>query len=177
VASLEVVRGDLTALEVDAVVNAANPSLLPGGGVCGAIHRAAGPALAQACREAAPCPVGDVRATGGFALRAAVVIHAVGPVWQGGGAGEGEKLASCYRRALEVATELGAASIAFPALSTGIYGYPLRAACRIAVDQVRRFLAAHDRPSRVLLCAYDPATEEALRQEVEATADPPGAGG
>lgn len=129
---------DITTLAVDAIVNAANEQLAAGGGVCGAIHRAAGPELARACTPLAPCPTGEARLTPGFRLPARFVIHAVGPVWQGGGAGEAELLASAYRSSLDLAARHGLRSIAFPAISTGIYGYPLDPATRVAVDTVRR---------------------------------------
>ena len=131
------VRGDITQETTDAIVNAANSSLAPGGGVCGAIHRAAGPELARACAELGGCPTGEARITPGFALKARHVIHAVGPVWHGGAKGEPDDLASCYRRSLELADEYGLRSIAFPAISTGIYGYPLDQATEIAVRTVR----------------------------------------
>jgi O-acetyl-ADP-ribose deacetylase (regulator of RNase III) len=135
---VEAVRGDITAEEVDAVVNAANQQLAGGGGVDGAIHRAAGRAqLQDACRALGGCDTGDARSTPGFGLAARWIIHAVGPRWRGGDHGEDELLASCYRRSLEVADELGARSVAFPAISTGIYGYPPEEAARIAVETVR----------------------------------------
>ncbi len=155
---LEVVQGDITAESVDAIVNAANSSLLGGGGVDGAIHRAAGPELLEACRGLNGCPTGDAKATPGFRLPARWVIHTVGPVWRGGSAGEAELLASCYRRSLEVADEVGARSVAFPAISTGIYGYPAEEAATIAVDTIRstptsvelvRLVAFDDRTRRL----------------------------
>lgn len=152
---LEAVRGDITAEAVDAIVNAANTSLLGGGGVDGAIHRAAGPELVQACRPLGGCETGDAKATPGFRLPARWVIHTVGPVWRGGGAGEAELLASCYRRSLEVADELGAGSVAFPAISTGVYGYPAEEAATIAVDTIR---SASTDVELVRLVAFDVRT-------------------
>jgi O-acetyl-ADP-ribose deacetylase (regulator of RNase III) len=128
---------DITTLDVDAIVNAANSSLAPGGGVCGAIHRAAGPQLAAACGQVAPCPTGDARITPGFRLRARFVIHAVGPIWQGGRSGEAEQLASAYRNAIRLAKEHNLRSIAFPAISTGIFSYPLAQATAVAVSTIR----------------------------------------
>ena len=158
---IEVVRGDITAERVDAIVNAANQSLLGGGGVDGAIHRAAGRELLEACRELGGCPTGDARATPGFRLPARWVIHAVGPRWRGGGHDEERLLASCYRRSLEVADELGARSIAFPAISTGIYGFPAGPAARIAVDTLR---STPTEVELVRLVAFDAGTERLLRE-------------
>ena len=138
------IQADITALAVDAIVNAANEGLLMGGGVCGAIFRAAGAEqLAAACTAVAPCPTGEARITPGFALAARHIIHAVGPVWHGGGAGEAERLASCYREALRLLREANGRSIAFPAISTGIFGYPPDQATRIAVATVREDCARH----------------------------------
>ena len=136
-ATLEAAQGDITREAVDAIVNAANSGLARGGGVCGAIFSAAGPELDGACAELGGCPTGDAKATPGFRLPARWIIHAVGPVWHGGDSGEPELLASAYRRSLAVADEIGARSVAFPAISTGIYGYPLDAATAIAVRSCR----------------------------------------
>lgn len=150
--------GDITRLDVDAIVNAANERLLPGGGVCGAIHRAAGPQLEAACRAIGHCSTGSAVITPGFALKARHVIHAVGPVWQGGGAGEEALLRGCYETSLALAAEAGTRAVAFPAISTGIFGYPLEAAARTAVAAVAGFLASqHERPESVVFCCFDEA--------------------
>lgn len=155
---IEVVQGDITTIEVDAVVNAANPSLLGGGGVDGAIHRAAGPDLLKECRLLGGCEPGGARATAGYRLPARWVIHTVGPIWQGGRRGEEETLRDCYRHSLLLAESLGARSIAFPSISTGIYGYPLERAVPVAVSEVRRHLEQSELPARALFVAFDEAT-------------------
>ena len=151
---LEVVDGDITALDIDAIVNAANRHLAPGAGVCGAIHRAAGPELARACAAIGSCPTGEARLTPGFRLKARHVIHAVGPVWRGGDAGEDELLAGCYRASLDLAAANGIRCIAFPAISTGVYGYPLDQAARVAIATVREGLARHPVIERVVFCCF-----------------------
>lgn len=167
--SVRAERVDITRLAVDAIVNAANETLTPGGGVCGAIHRAAGPQLAVACAPLAPCPTGQARLTPGFRLPARHVIHAVGPVWHGGRDGEDQLLACAYRSALDLAEAHGLASIAFPAISTGIFGYPLRSATAIAVDTVRGFLAQSKTVREVVFaCFSDEVLEEYRRAGVDA---------
>jgi O-acetyl-ADP-ribose deacetylase len=151
-------QGDITALSVDAIVNAANAALSGGGGVDGAIHRAAGPELLRECRSLGRCPTGEARITRGYRLRARYVIHAVGPVWQGGDSGEDALLASCYHNALGLAVEHEARSIAFPAISTGIYRFPADRSARIATGEVARFLARDARLERVIFCCFDTAT-------------------
>ena len=164
--ALDVARANITSLAVDAIVNAANSSLLGGGGVDGAIHRAAGPRLLEECRRLGGCATGDAKATGGYDLPARWVIHTVGPVWHGGGQGEAEQLASCYRCSLQVADELGARSIAFPAISTGVYGYPGPEAATIAVDTLR---AAETDVERALLVAFDDETAALYRVRLAET--------
>ncbi|MFL6248147.1 MAG: O-acetyl-ADP-ribose deacetylase [Thermoanaerobaculia bacterium] len=154
-AQLIIHRGDITKLDVDAIVNAANSSLLGGGGVDGAIHRAAGPELLAECRTLGGCPTGQARITRGYRLPARHVIHTVGPVWRGGTHGEPELLASCYRNSLALAVEHGLKTIAFPAISCGIYGYPLDEAARIAVDETRRFVSGHPSIESVLFVCFD----------------------
>ncbi|MDQ1306783.1 MAG: O-acetyl-ADP-ribose deacetylase [Actinomycetota bacterium] len=159
--ALTVVRADITTLDVDAIVNAANSRLRPGGGVCGAIHRAAGPQLAHACAAIGGCPTGGAVTTDGFDLPARHVIHAVGPRWAGGHAGEEEALASCYRAILEQADTVAAATVAIPSISTGIYGFPLQPACDIALETLVEALPRH-RVTEVFLVAFDDRTATAL---------------
>jgi O-acetyl-ADP-ribose deacetylase len=159
---MNVVQGDIVALDVDAIVNAANSALLGGGGVDGAIHRAAGPELAREAGRLAPCPTGEARITAGHRLKARHVIHTVGPVWRGGTAGEPELLAGCYRSSLALATEHGLDTIAFPAISTGIYGYPIEAACDIAVREVAAWLDANESPGRVIFCMFSARSAEVM---------------
>jgi O-acetyl-ADP-ribose deacetylase len=151
---LELLRADITTLAVDAIVNAANSTLLGGGGVDGAIHRAAGPGLLAECRTLGGCPTGEARITRGHRLPARHVIHTVGPVWHGGDRGEAELLASCYRSSLRLAVDNGICSIAFPAISCGIYGYPIGAACRIAVSETAKFVQTAPSIERVLFTAF-----------------------
>lgn len=151
---LEISPGDITTLDTDAIVNAANEGLAPGGGVCGAIHRAAGPELAAACARIGYCPTGEARLTEGYRLPARYVIHAVGPVWYGGNRGEAGKLAGCYRSAIQLAAEHKMTSIAFPAISTGIFGYPLVDATKIAVAAVKEALAGAPTLHRVIFCTF-----------------------
>ncbi|GIX17904.1 MAG: macro domain-containing protein [Rhodothalassiaceae bacterium] len=170
-APVTVVRGDITKQEVDAVVNAANPELAPGGGVSGAIHRAAGPQLWRACQPLAPCPTGEARITPGFNLPARFVIHTVGPVWRGGLEGEAAALARAYQNSLRLAAEYGLESIAFPAISTGIYGYPLDEAARVAVDAIRCWWEEEGKagPVRdIRIVAFDERTAAAFARALAA---------
>jgi O-acetyl-ADP-ribose deacetylase (regulator of RNase III) len=160
---IDIVEGDITTLAVEAIVNAANEQLAGGGGVDGAIHRAAGPRLLEECRTLGGCPTGEARITAGYNLPAHYVIHAVGPVWHGGASGEDGLLASCYRQSLEIAAERGLRSIAFPAISTGVYRFPSERAAGIAVETARDFLASHDMPQTVIFCCFGKASAEAHR--------------
>ncbi|MFS2111931.1 O-acetyl-ADP-ribose deacetylase [Sphingomonas sp. Sphisp140] len=162
---IRIVEGDITTLAVDAIVNAANSSLLGGGGVDGAIHRAAGPELLDECRTLGGCATGDAKLTRGYRLLAGHVIHTVGPVWQGGGKGEPELLASCYRRCFEIARANGFRTLAFPAISCGVYGYPVEAATRIAVAEARKALA-EDPELEVIFATFGAAVTAAYRHEL-----------
>jgi O-acetyl-ADP-ribose deacetylase (regulator of RNase III) len=156
---ITVIKGDITTLEVDAIVNAANETLLGGGGVDGAIHRAAGPDLLKECRRLGGCNTGRAKITGGYRLPARHVIHTVGPVWHGGGSGEAELLRDCYWNSMDLAREHGLGSIAFPCISTGAYGYPADEASRIAVDTVRAYMSKMDYHPEVFFCCFSAANE------------------
>lgn len=166
--NIEIIEGDITRLDIDAIVNAANSSLLGGGGVDGAIHRAAGPELLAECRMLHGCKVGEAKVTRGYKLKARFVIHTVGPVWKSGKSGEPEQLASCYQRCLELASKHEVTSIAFPAISTGVYGYPQRPAFDIAVKQILTFQNSSHASMRMVLCTFG---ADATRHATEALAD------
>ena len=161
---IRLTRGDITELPVDIIVNAANPTLLGGGGVDGAIHRAAGPELLAECRTLGGCLPGQSKVTRGNRLPAAWVIHTVGPIWRGGSADEDETLASCYRTALALAAERRVATMAFPAISCGVYGFPVPRACRIAVREINEFLAGSPHPARVDLVCFDQTVYDEYRK-------------
>jgi O-acetyl-ADP-ribose deacetylase len=163
---MQIVTSDITTLQVEAIVNAANSSLLGGGGVDGAIHRAAGPQLLEECRTLGGCPTGEARITKGYRLPAKYLIHTVGPVWHGGKSGEDDLLAACYANSLSLAAEKDVKSLAFPAISTGAYRFPLDRATHIAVQQVREFLKSHDLPETVIFCCFGKEAEAAYRREL-----------
>lgn len=164
---LEIVQGDITEMAVDAIVNAANESLLGGGGVDGAIHRAAGPRLLEECRQLGGCETGQAKITGGYRLPAKWVIHTVGPVWRGGDSGEDELLARCYRNSLALGVEQGLETVAFPSISTGAYRFPLRQAVRIALTEITRFLAGDDQLEAVYLVCYGSGACQTFRDVCE----------
>ena len=160
---IHVQRGDITEVEVDAIVNAANTQLKGGGGVDGAIHRAAGPKLLEECKPLGGCPTGSATATNAYNLPARYVLHAVGPVWKDGSKGEADLLASCYRTCLQLAIEKDCTSIAFPAISTGVYGYPIDEACKVALETIENFLAGDDQLQSVRLVCFSEEVYQAYR--------------
>ncbi len=164
---IEIIRADITTLEVDAIVNAANNSLLGGGGVDGAIHRAAGPELLAECRTLGGCPTGEAKITGGYLLPADYVIHTVGPVWRGGGQGERELLAACYRNALQCAAAQGLSALAFPAISCGVYGFPINEAAPIAIGTVLAFIGQDKTLARVVFACTSEEVQKALQAAYE----------
>ena len=161
---IQIIQGDITKINADAIVNAANSTLLGGGGVDGAIHRAAGPELLEECRGIGGCPTGEARITKGYRLPAKYVIHTVGPVWYGGNHGEAEKLASCYRNSLEVAVANNIRSIAFPAISTGVYGYPVYEACKIALTEISKFSGSNKNIEQIVLVCFGSDTYNSLSE-------------
>ncbi len=161
-AQIDIRQADITRLEVDAIVNAANEQLAPGAGVCGAIHAAAGPELAAECAQIGPCPTGEACLTGGYALPARYVIHAVGPIWHGGDRGEAELLAGCYRNSILLAEQQGLASIAFPAISCGVYGYPVTAAAAVAIEATLSTLHECETVEQVVFACFSADIESAL---------------
>jgi O-acetyl-ADP-ribose deacetylase (regulator of RNase III) len=170
---IQIIEGDITCCQTDAIVNAANTSLLGGGGVDGAIHRAAGPALLEECRSLNGCATGEAKITRGYNLPARFVIHTVGPSWRDGAHGEHAALASCYRRVFEVAIQHGIRSIAFPAISTGAYRFPPAAACRIALEETARILARHQHFEQVIFVAFNPTVFAAFQSALKAILPPP----
>ena len=164
---IEIIKADITGLDVDAIVNAANSSLLGGGGVDGAIHAAAGPELLDACRALGGCQPGEVKMTPGFALPARIILHTVGPVWQGGGRGESETLRSCYEKSLQMALRENVRTIAFPAISTGVYGYPKRQAAVIALETMQRY---EDRFDSIICCCFSDSDAWIYRKVLDSLA-------
>ncbi len=161
---LKVIQGDITKQQVDAIVNAANNSLLGGGGVDGAIHRAAGPELLEECRKLNGCPTGEAKITKGYKLPAKWVIHTVGPIWKGGNNGEDELLARCYRNSLKLAAQYPIKTIAFPSISTGAYRFPLERAAKIAIAEIKKFLAEEERPEEVIIVTFGTQAYEAYQK-------------
>lgn len=168
---LKLVQDDITTLDVDAVVTAANESLIGGGGVDGAIHRAAGPALVEECQSIGICPEGEARITGGYFLKARHIIHTVGPVWDGGGYGETDTLKSCYRSSLNLAADNDVRTIAFPCIATGAYLFPRDQACQIAVSTVLKWIETHDLPHKIIFCCFDDEDYELYLDQLGITAD------
>ncbi len=165
---ISVFEGDITSLAVDAIVNAANEELAPGGGVCGAIHRAAGPQLAQECSQLGGCPTGEARITSAYLLPADYVIHAVGPIYDGGDFGEAKLLADCYESVLQIAADKRLTDVAFPCISTGIFGYPKTEACKIAVDTVSQWLRDNGLPERAIFCCFSADDAKLYRDQLAA---------